>query len=209
MFSRDIEEILQEGMAIFRGDALGMKLDAMHGAALVHHTHDRAVIRCSGDFECSRHRLSLDDEGMVTRCFEIIIEAPEDASSRVMDAAEFAMHGHRRSYDLAAVGLPDGLMAQAYAQDRKVPLGSHDEIQANAGLVGCAWSGREDESLGFQRKHVLHAQFIVAFDGHLGAQFREIMKKIVRKAVVIIDEEQQVAPVSLSQIDKLYFRPNC
>ena len=51
---REGEEIRQQGMAIFRGDAFGMKLHAMHGMALVHHALDHAVLAGGGDFQHSR-----------------------------------------------------------------------------------------------------------------------------------------------------------
>ena len=38
-----LQEILQQRMAVFRGDAFGMKLHAMHGMGLVHHALDHAV----------------------------------------------------------------------------------------------------------------------------------------------------------------------
>ena len=41
---RHAQEILQQRVAVLRGDAFGMELHAVHGMGFVHHAHDDAVV---------------------------------------------------------------------------------------------------------------------------------------------------------------------
>src|SRR4051812_47646485 len=51
----DGQEIVEQGMTVFAGDALGVKLHAMDGMAFVHHALDYAVFRCGGDVQGGGH----------------------------------------------------------------------------------------------------------------------------------------------------------
>src|SRR6478735_3592992 len=79
-----IEEVGEELMAVLRGDALGVKLHAMHGIALVPQAHDHAIGRLGGDLECIGKACPLDDEGMVARGEEILRQAGKNAAPAVM-----------------------------------------------------------------------------------------------------------------------------
>jgi len=54
-------------MPVFRGDALGVELNAVHGIALVLQAHDHAVCRLSGDLQHVWKARPLDHEGVVAR----------------------------------------------------------------------------------------------------------------------------------------------
>src|SRR4029079_6936255 len=74
-----IEEILQQQMAVLGGDALGMKLHAVHGPRLVRKPHDQAVIGFGGDAERVRKAIALDHQRMVARRLERAVDAAEHA----------------------------------------------------------------------------------------------------------------------------------
>src|SRR5437588_5949225 len=63
--ARDLQEIVEQGVAVLRGDALGMELHAMDGMGLVHHALDHAVLGCRGDFQACRHARRIDGQGMI------------------------------------------------------------------------------------------------------------------------------------------------
>src|SRR6185437_11576155 len=109
----DLQEIVQQGMAVFGCDALGMELHAMDGMAFVHHALDHAVFRCRGDVQRCRHAGRIDGERVIACSQEIIVEAAEYRPAGVMHAGQFAVHGLGRAHDPAAIDLADGLMAQA------------------------------------------------------------------------------------------------
>src|SRR3954471_24948554 len=98
--ARDLQEIIQKGVAILRGDAFGMKLHPVHRMALMHHALDHAVFGCRGDFQACRHARRIDGQGMIARRQEIIVEAAEYRLAAVMHAGKLAMHGLGRAHDL-------------------------------------------------------------------------------------------------------------
>ena len=61
----EVEEILQQQVAMLGGDAFGMELHAVHRQALMHQAHDQAVVGLRGDGQfapaCSRARPSAND----------------------------------------------------------------------------------------------------------------------------------------------------
>src|SRR4051812_26043142 len=71
--ARDLQEIVQKGVAVLRGDALWVELHTMDGMRLVHHALDHAILGCRGDFESRRHGGRIDGQGMIARCQEIIV----------------------------------------------------------------------------------------------------------------------------------------
>ena len=74
------------------------------------------------------------------------------------------MHEHGRANDLAAIGLADGLMAQAHAEDGYGRPGRLDQLQADAGLVGRAGTRREHDALRLHAHDVGNADLVVAED---------------------------------------------
>src|SRR5680860_156577 len=79
-----VEEIGEQLMPVFRGDAFGMELHAMHGIACVLQAHDHAVCRFRGDLQRLRQALALDHERMVARGGEVLRDAGEHALAAVM-----------------------------------------------------------------------------------------------------------------------------
>src|SRR6185312_5464410 len=103
-----------------------MELHAVDRQLAVSQAHDQAVVGLGGDLEATRKRGPLDDQRVITRGREAGRDVLENALAAVADLAEFAMHRDRPADDLAAEGLPDGLVAEADAEDGDLAGGSLD-----------------------------------------------------------------------------------
>jgi len=88
---------------------------------------------------------------MIARGFEIIVETAEHAAAVMVDPAELAVHGHRSAHDASTIGLGDGLVAEADAEDRHLAICSTNEIEADAGLVRIARTGESTIASGRSR----------------------------------------------------------
>src|SRR5262245_8949025 len=192
-----VEKIGKKPMPVLRSDALGMKLHAMHGVALVLQTHDDAVACLRRDLQRVGQAGALDHERMVARGGEVLRDAGEHAFTGVMHLRQFAVHQGRRTHDPAAIDLADGLMAEADAEDRHCRPGPLDQLEANPGAVGIAWSGREHDRLGGFCQDLIHGDLVVAIDARGGAQFAEEMDEVVGEAVVVIDQREHGGSVTL------------
>ena len=88
-----------------------MKLDPLDLHLAMPQAHNETIGRGGGDFQAGGEAFTLDDQRMVTGGLKGIGQAFENGPAVVMDLAGLAMHQFRRPDDLAAEGLPDGLMA--------------------------------------------------------------------------------------------------
>src|SRR5580704_19409088 len=85
------EEVLEELFAAGGEDGFGVELDAFEFGAAVADAHDDAVVGFGGDGEFTRERFSFDDERVVARGSEGVVEIIENAFAIVMDLAGFAV----------------------------------------------------------------------------------------------------------------------
>jgi hypothetical protein len=92
------------------------------------------------------------------------------------------MHQRRRAHDLPAVGLPYRLMAEADAEDWDCSVRPTDQVEADAGLIGGAWAGREDDRLGRAVERVVNRDLVVSDNDRLCSKLAEIMDEIEGKA---------------------------
>ena len=84
----------------------------------------------------------------------------------------------------------DRLLAEADAEERRLRLGGGvDQLEADAGLVGVAGTGREHDALRMLRHGLADADLVVAPDFHLGAELAQEVEEVVGEAVVVIDQE--------------------
>src|SRR5665213_3921052 len=183
-------------MAVFRCDAFGMKLDAMHGMRFVHHALYDAVAACRGHFEIGRHTVRRDSQRVIARGLEIIVKAAKDAFAGVMNARNLAMHRFRRAHDPAAIHLADRLVTEAHAKDRHAAVCGLDEVETDPGFVGRAGTGRQHDGLRLQRQRTGGGQFVIALYDDVGPQLSQIMEEVVGETVIIIDQKEQNAPVT-------------
>ena len=65
--------------------------------------------------------------------------------------------------------------------------GGGGEREADAGLIGGAGAGRQEDRRWVERHRRLHVDLVVAADGGLGPELAEIVEEVVGEAVVVVD----------------------
>src|SRR5262245_66234697 len=103
-------------MAMLGGDALRMKLNAVHRKRAMREPHDQAIIGLGRYREHVRQARSFDHQRMIARGPERRIDTAEDAVALVPDLGELTVHLHRSAHHAAPESLSDRLMAEANAQ---------------------------------------------------------------------------------------------
>ena len=83
---------------------------------------------------------------MIARRFQRPVDAAEDPGTRVLDLRHLAVE-RSCAHDLAAKGLANGLMTEADTEDWNGWRCFGDEIEANAGFVRRARSGRQHDRI--------------------------------------------------------------
>src|SRR5579862_1634406 len=166
-----------------------MELDAVNGKRLVSQPHYLILGRGGGDFENIGKRLPPHDEGMVPRRLERAWQPREDARAIVEDGGCLAVHEPVRADDFAAEHIPDALVAEAYAKDRRRLPEAPDDVVADARLPRRARPGRDADALGFHFRDLVRRDFVVPLDDHLRAQFPEVLHQVVGEGVVVIENE--------------------
>src|SRR5690348_7710041 len=107
----ELDEIREQRVAAFGGDALGMKLHAVHRPLAMHHAHDDAILGLGVDAKRGGQALAIHDKRVVARRLErTTIEPVEHAAAVVADAAELPVHRDGRPHYLTTEGLADRLM---------------------------------------------------------------------------------------------------
>ena len=72
----------------------------------------------------------------------------KNALTLMFDHGGFAVHELGRAHDGAAVGLGDALVAQTHPEDRDLAAVLAHELKRDAGFVGRARPGRDDDMRG-------------------------------------------------------------
>ena len=111
------------------------------------------------------------------------------------DRRDLAVHHVLRAADAPAEGLPDRLVAKAYAEDRYLPGEALNQRHANAGLVRRAGTRRDDDRLRFPRRDFCERNRIVAMDVHIRTELAQILDEVVGEAVVVVDHQKHGGPV--------------
>src|SRR6201993_1223240 len=99
------------------------------------------------------------------------------------------MHEMRGADDSSPKRLANRLMPQAHAQQRRLPGEVTNQINTDAGLVGRAWPGREDDFLRPHRFYFFDGDLVVAPHFHIRAQLSEILDQVVGKRIVIVENK--------------------
>ena len=106
-----------------------------------------------------------------------------------MDAAGLAVHQLGRAHDAAAEGLADGLMAEANAEQRHLAGKAADHVDADAGILRLARTGRDDDAIGLARGDFIERDLVVAAHFELLPQLAEVLRQVVGEGVVVIDQQ--------------------
>src|SRR5579883_1095806 len=185
----DVEEVPQDEVAVLGGDALGGELNAVCRQPLVRKSHDQAIV----GFGCHRQRrrqaLTLDHERMVACGLERRVKAMEKAAAVVANGRELAVHRLGRPHHPAAESFADRLVAEADAEEGDFAGNRGDQIEADAGVLRGAGTGRKDNSVGIGGDNGGARNPVVAMHAHRGTQFPEIMHEVEGEAVVVVDQD--------------------
>src|SRR5262249_19868413 len=96
-----------------------MELHAVNREPPMANAHDDAVLLgARGDLELGGKSIFRNDKRVIPRGHERPIESMEDSTAVVLDRRRLAVHRHRRAHDRAAEHRADGLVSEAYAEDR-------------------------------------------------------------------------------------------
>src|SRR5258708_9521474 len=117
-----------------------MELHPMHRPASVRQPHDLIVLSPGCDLQLTWQTVPRHRQAVIAGGDETVRHAFKKALATVPDRACLAMHDRVSRDHLASKSLADGLMTQAYAEDRQTRWGDRNQLQAYAGFIGRAWS---------------------------------------------------------------------
>src|SRR5712671_5243796 len=113
--ARHLQKILEQFFSALRQDGLRVELDPKDREFLVLESHDLFFLGMRGDLKRGGQAFSFDEERMVTRGDERIVETFEDAGPVMIDLRGLSVHEARGADDLSAENLPDALMSETNA----------------------------------------------------------------------------------------------
>src|SRR2546430_3485460 len=103
---------------------------------------------------------------------ERVREPREQAAAVVADRRGLAVHLCLRARDGGAECLPDRLVAEADAEDRRGGAEAPDHLEGDSRLVGVAGTRRDDDALGCPREDAREVDGVVAQHLEPGAELR-------------------------------------
>src|SRR5437762_1590742 len=112
---------------------------------------------------------------MIARRLERPVDAAENALALMRDLRELAVHRGWRAHDLPAERLADRLQPKADAEHRDLRRGCFDKVEADAGLVGRAGTGREHDRVGVGVDHLTRGHLVIAMHDDISPQLAKIM----------------------------------
>ncbi|OQA63626.1 MAG: hypothetical protein BWY39_00772 [Spirochaetes bacterium ADurb.Bin269] len=123
-----------------------MELDSFDIELLVPDAHDVAVYGAGGDLEAVGKARFFDYEAVVAGKGSLRADCAEHAPAVETHFLGDAVLDELGADDLAAEGAADRLMAEADAEHRNFAGEMPDRFDADAGVLGTAGSGRNDQS---------------------------------------------------------------
>src|SRR5262245_39686588 len=190
----NIKKVFEHKAAVLGGNAFGMKLNSVDRQVAMHDPHHKAIGTFRVDCQITRHTGALHHQRMVARCLQRSINAAKYSGPGMPDFRKLPVEGSC-PHDFSAKGLPDGLVAEAYPEDWNAGGRFADEIEANAGFVGRAGAGRENDRIGLQRHDVADRNLVVAMDDHVRPQPSQIVEEVEGEAVIVVDQDNHVPPL--------------
>src|SRR5262249_55476424 len=117
----------------------------------------------------------------------------------VVDERAFAVHQSVGVDDPAAERRADALMAEAHAQERQPRPKAADHLDRDASVLRIARTRRDDDLSRSNVLDLVQGDLVIPPDDDLGAELRQVLVEVVRKAVVVVDQEQhQITPTGES-----------
>lgn len=185
----DGQEITQQIVPIFRGDAFRMKLHAVKWEMPMLQTHNDTVFCPGSALQHIRAGFGVDDETVVAGGHERIRQTGKHAGIFMKHGTQFAVNGLRGPDDVATIDLTDSLMTEADTQDRDMRSGSPNEIAADTSLGRGAGAWGDDDGFRPENNGLLNSQGIVAAYITFSPEFTEIVNEIEGEAVIIVDQQ--------------------
>ena len=170
-----------------------MELHTLDGELAVAEAHDDArAISIAGpgaDFEIGRQALFGDDERVIASCGQRGGNSAKNGLAVVFDQAGLAVHQCFCAYDVAAKSRADGLMTEADSEQGNFAGEMANQIDADAGVLGRAGTGRNQDTIGVERSDLADREFIVTAYLDLGAELPQILDEVVGERVVVVEDE--------------------
>src|SRR5947209_4384767 len=117
----------------------------------------------------------------------------------------FAMHQDRRPDDLSPKRSRYALVSEAHTQcrDRRAEL-AHD-VAGDAGLTGITWTRRHYNAGGVQLAYLFQRNGVVSFHPDFHVQGGKHLVQVVRKTVVVVDQQDHEMPPAASNMARALF----
>ena len=106
-----------------------------------------------------------------------------------MDLARFAMKEFRSADDFPAERGANGLMAEANPEDRNFSSEALDQLDGNTRFLRRARAGRNHDALRLTANNFFHGNFVVAMHFDLTTQLAEILREVVGKGIVVVEQQ--------------------
>src|SRR5256712_426135 len=126
---------------------------------------------------------------MVARRRKRVRQLPENSLAVVLDLARLAVKKLRGADDSPSERRPDRLMPQANSKNRKLRGEALDEFHGNACLLRRARARRNHDLLRPAAGNLFHGDLVVAVHLHLASQFAQILRQVVGKRVVVVEQQ--------------------
>lgn len=177
-----------------------MELDSANGAFFVPQTHNHPVLCPGGDLKGIRKRIALHDQGMVTRGNERVLDFFEESLAVVVNFRCFSVHDLASSDDFASEGLAEALVPETHAEKGSLPRRVENQVERDPGLVWGTWARGDNDTVRGAVHDLLRGDLVVSRHLYLGAQFSQILDKVVRKGIVVIQDKDSGHKTMLMRI---------
>ncbi len=152
--------------------------------------HDFAVVGEGGDGEAVGKGGGNGGEGVVAGDGEGFGESVEEgAGGGAADVGGLSVHEGLGVGDGGAEGGADGLVAEAYAEDRDARAELLHGRDADACVFGATGAGREDEGFGGEHRDAGGVEVVVADDADVGVDGADELVEVVGEGVVVVDDQ--------------------
>src|SRR6202049_1012874 len=160
-----------------------MELHSLDRVPAMAQPHDGAlaVFFCSpgADFQFRGKTFFLDDQGVVASGSHRDRQSLKNTFIVMHDRAGLAVHKVCGAYYVAAEGRANGLMSKAHPEHWHFSNEVAYEINADAGILRRAGTGRNYDALGLHCFHIRNRNLVVTANLNLGTQFPQDRKSVV------------------------------
>src|SRR5262245_8053511 len=118
-----------------------------------------------------------------------IRKSVKDAVAVMNDHGCFTVHQQRRADDSSTKHLSDALMSQTNTQNRNFSMKILDHVIGNSGVIRSSGTGRNYKMTRPKFFRFFKTTLIVVPDGDGGAQDSKCLIEVVRKRIIIIDQQ--------------------